>query len=153
MLIIVLSSKCKHKQFLRILHLFYAGLFALVLPMICWGAQATPGHPHARAHFVFVNPMLTEEAADSVVENDATHPYAGHHDQHGRTHAASQSAKPQSQPAGRSTPAMSGISLLLLVGTATTLLPFQSKRPDFWRWFAQLDARPFMVAIPTPPPR
>ena len=40
----------------RTLHLGMAGLFAFVLPFICWGVMATPGHPHAGPHFVFAAP-------------------------------------------------------------------------------------------------
>ena len=38
------------------LHLGMAALFAFVLPFICWGALATPGHAHAGPHFVFAAP-------------------------------------------------------------------------------------------------
>lgn len=38
----VLPTKIIRNRWLRTLHLFFAGLFAFVLPFICWGAQATP---------------------------------------------------------------------------------------------------------------
>jgi hypothetical protein len=37
---------------------FYVALFSLVLPLVCWGALAEPGHPHRYPHLVFANPML-----------------------------------------------------------------------------------------------
>ncbi len=45
------------------LHLCLAGIFAFVLPFICWGALATPGHPHGLPHFVFFAPQSTADAA------------------------------------------------------------------------------------------
>lgn len=41
----------------RVLLGFYAALFGLVLPLICWGALAEPGHPHRFRHFVFAAPL------------------------------------------------------------------------------------------------
>jgi hypothetical protein len=35
----------------------YSALFALVLPLICWGALAEPGHAHRYPHFVFADPV------------------------------------------------------------------------------------------------
>ncbi|MCB0066739.1 MAG: hypothetical protein KDD77_06300, partial [Caldilineaceae bacterium] len=52
-----------HYRALPVLHLLMAGLFGLVLPFICWGAEITPGHPHSRAHFVFMAPTLVRPDA------------------------------------------------------------------------------------------
>ena len=108
------------KHWLRTLHCVYAGLFAFVLPLICWGAQATPGHPHARAHFVFVVPPLQANAAlPPPVDADLATSDVSHHNSpdSARTahHAAQEAAE---KPVGRSVPSMLGFSLLLLIGLA-----------------------------------
>ena len=51
-----LTSPDRQPTVLSILHLGMAGLFAFVLPFICWGAMQTPGHPHPGPHFVFTAP-------------------------------------------------------------------------------------------------
>ena len=45
---------------MRGLHLTMTGYFAVLLPFICWGALATPGHPHSHPHFVFWSPQPHE---------------------------------------------------------------------------------------------
>lgn len=45
-----------------------ACFFVFVLPFICWGAVATPGHPHARPHFVFTAPELTTGAPSAPLQ-------------------------------------------------------------------------------------
>lgn len=133
-------------QFLKALHLFYAGLFALVLPLICWGAQATPGHPHARAHFVFVDPPLVGDGRTNAAELSPHMAGAAHH--------AHQQPPPASKlPAGRSTPAMLGITLLTLVGMGAVVTPFWNSGPGFYCWLAPLWVMPLTIVIPTPPPR
>lgn len=37
----------------------YVLFLAFVLPFICWGAMADPGHPHSGPHFVFTDPPET----------------------------------------------------------------------------------------------
>lgn len=44
---------------------FYAVFFACVLPFLCWGGVATPGHPHKHAHFVFSVPQSRENPASA----------------------------------------------------------------------------------------
>ena len=133
----------------KALHLFYAGLFALVLPLICWGAQATPGHPHASAHFVFVDPLPVGEAPANAAElplhTDEAADHAGH--VHPQPPPASK------LPAGRSTPSMLGITLLTLVGMGAVVAPFWNTGPSFSYWLAPLWVMPLTIVIPTPPPR
>ena len=128
----------------KALHLFYAGLFALVLPLICWGAQATPGHPHARAHFVFVDPILVGEAHANVADLPPHTDGAAHH-----AHPLPSSKL----PAGRSTPSMLGITLLTLVVMGAVVGPFWNPSPSFSCWLAPLWVMPLTIVIPTPPPR
>ena len=144
----------RRKQLLRALHLFYAGLFAFVLPLICWGAQGTPGHPHARAHFVFVDPILSGHTDGKATESASlSHSEMGHHGEHAMDHADPSAPEPQQKPAGRSTPSMAGVTMLTLVGGDAAVLPFNAAGPGFCCWFAAPDALPFAALIPTPPPR
>ena len=134
----------------KALHLFYAGLYAFVLPFICWGAQATPGHPHARAHFVFVEPILSEQrAADRAATAAIAHDGTADHG----AHTTPQPAESQPRPAGRATPSMLGVTILLLIGGQAMLFPFSLAGPGFCYWVAALAAIPFIALIPTPPPR
>ena len=78
-----------------------AFLYAFVLPFICWGALAAPGHPHALPHLVFVDPPhlpaslhIATDCNDAAAHRDGTDSHA---------------------PAGRATPDTSAVSLLLLV--------------------------------------
>lgn len=144
---VVLSPKIIRNRWLRTLHLFYAGLFAFVLPFICWGAQATPGHPHARAHFVFVDPPM------SVMLESATDTQPAAHGTHARDDSSTPLSKPVQMPAGRSIPSALVITLLLLMGTLIAVLPPKSDGPGFFTWFSAPDAVPFYALIPTPPPR
>lgn len=139
----------RRHQFLKALHLFYAGLFALVLPLICWGAQGTPGHPHARAHFVFVDPMLVGDAPVNAAERPSPLAGAAHH----TAHAHQQPPPSSKMPAGRSTPSMLGITLLTLVSMGAVVVPFWNTGPSFACWLAPLWVMPLTIAIPTPPPR
>jgi len=135
---------------LRTLHIFFAGLFAFVLPLICYGAQATPGHPHARAHFIFLPPPLSANVAlaTSTAELPAG---AVDHSAHSTTeHAAAEAAE---RPVGRSIPAMLGFALLLLISLVGSLLLHRMDRPKFVGWLASPTAISIIPAIPTPPPR
>ena len=148
----------------KALHLFYAGLYAFVLPFICWGAQATPGHPHARAHFVFVEPNRSDHraaetatdqaAATETAEAEAiTHADMAHHDAHPMAPTPAKPTKSPDQPVGRATPSMLGVTILLLIGGAAIQLPGNRAAPSFCDWIAPLAAAPFTALIPTPPPR
>jgi hypothetical protein len=46
----------------RTLLAFYVILLGLIMPFICWGAQAEPGHPHQLPHFVFTDPVMVMPA-------------------------------------------------------------------------------------------
>lgn len=141
-------------RLLHSLHLFYAGLLAFVLPFICWGAQATPGHPHPVAHFVFFKPP--QAAAMVVTGLDA----ASYLATFGRVDLCSSGSTgdfhhrvgetPQ-LPAGRSAPTLI-ISLLLLVLASAFLLPSMPPRFSCIVWNVP-PPRSLTLAVPTPPPR
>ncbi|MCC6456864.1 MAG: hypothetical protein IT328_18050 [Caldilineaceae bacterium] len=92
----------------------YTILLGFVLPFICWGALATPGHPHRMAHFVFMTPPMHAEVVvkDHKIDHSADQ-------QEARTDANDQ-PETAAQPVGRSLPpeltsAITILSPLLLV--------------------------------------
>ncbi len=149
----------------KALHLFYAGLYAFVLPLICWGAQATPGHPHAHAHFVFVEPELSahrviEGALDHPTDH-STHAAAAHGPHEAQGDQAAECyhhphAAPVDEPrsaAGRSVPMQLVISGLMLIGAVPFMAPLHENGAGFSVWLAASSAAPFLAPVPTPPPR
>lgn len=119
--------------------LFFVVLFAFVLPFVCWGAQATPGHPHARAHFVFLPPAPVDQAHHDAQSSAAgaghAHPYAD-----------------TDLPAGKATPSVLAISLLLLIALAA-LSTLPDDPPAFVRWQPVLRGRRTAPPRVVPPPR
>ena len=126
-----------------LLNLYFAGVLGLVLPFICWGAQATPGHPHARAHFVFWPPELA---------------HAGHaHSGALVTPSAASGGGVQLStdgvlPAGQSTPSFLVIFLLLFMTFVVLFLP-RDDAPGFVCWRPALLARRIVPRRDPPPPR
>jgi hypothetical protein len=52
------------------LHLFYVALFVFVLPFVCWDADDSPQHPHARPQLVFMLSVLGPQAAGAGINVD-----------------------------------------------------------------------------------
>lgn len=149
----------RRRQLFQALHLFYAGLFALVLPFICWGAQATPGHPHARPHFVFTDPPVDHRFGEHVVRSVqnvaewlATYADTAICGEYNASQSLPAAETPQ-LPAGRSTPAQLVINILLPLGSMAISLPVQADGPGCAVWLVTACAMPFCTLIPTPPPR
>lgn len=117
----------------------YTAYWALVLPFLCWGAWATPGHPHLHPHFVFSQP-LTEES----MHGDHA---AASREQHHAT-----SGDDQDVIAGESTPSIGALSMLALVVTSlsqqTFLLPVGCEYAPPVQFPPGL-----LVHVATPPPR
>lgn len=153
-----------------------SGLFAiywgLILPFICWGAWATPGHPHSTPHFVFFEPLhaasqpapvtttqlaslvrwlgslcsgMIGDPPDALKIGLTTH-------QHDLT-GAPQSTSPATEPAsaGRSTPTLA-IMLLVIVIPLAAIMLF-----GWRRYLVRIVQMPVtsgvVLPIPTPPPR
>ncbi|MBX3015077.1 MAG: hypothetical protein KF832_26390 [Caldilineaceae bacterium] len=144
----------------KALHLFYAGLYALVLPLICWGAQATPGHPHARAHFVFREPPAYTHLAQQFPQSvrsfgDWLAAYGnltlcGEH----TGDLAQWPANETQVPVGRSVPAQLAIATLILLGLAVAFrVPANLDGVGFVVWLRASQLAPFSIPIATPPPR
>jgi hypothetical protein len=118
----------------RTLHLGMAGIFAFVLPFVCWGAMATPGHAHAGPHFVFAAPPETRPQlpakmtlAELIAWNQSSN-LCGE-PAHAVEHPTSDPVS--GAPIGQSVPRVLIGSLLLLmtVLAAQWLLP--KERPEF----------------------
>lgn len=145
----------------------YVLLFALILPFICWGALAEPGHPHRTPHFVFADPVLVkvrsmDETADELTIPSAAVPHQQHHKQHGGvlltgvTTADKETLcylRATDDPvSGRATPTLLLFSILLLLLLAARAVP----QPDclaFVRWVRPPLPRSCFCAVPLPPPR
>lgn len=121
-------------------HLLFAALFGLALPFICWGAQATPGHPHARAHFVFLPPELVPGAGDHGAMPGMAGPAAGSsHDAH-------------QLPPGQSTQSVLATFMLIFVAGAVFRAPANDK-PGFGDRLSPPLARQVAPRPAIPPPR
>ena len=145
----------QQRRLLYGLHLFYAGFFALILPFICWGAQATPGHPHAVAHFVFAAPSKSAMMTTARLDAAAFLASFGGEDVCSSTQSTSahQRANETPQlPAGRSAPTLL-ISILLLVATAAIPSLSSTLRPFVHKWWSDPPPGGLALLVPTPPPR
>lgn len=135
---------------------FFAALYAFVLPFICAGAQATPGHPHARAHFVFVEPEMADHKMLSFATDMAAAPQGQmtSHDADCYLHHAHGPTVSEAQPpAGRSVPMQLVISGLLPIGTVALTTLSLADPTGFSVWLAESVVPPFQPLVPTPPPR
>ncbi len=134
----------------RALGVGYALLWALVLPFICWGAWAAPGHPHRAPHFVFAKPTLAHAhshlASLPLSYLHATDPTPAHsaaQDCHGHDHG---------EVAGVAHP--ESLVVMLLGVLLPAALPWLRPRgPHFPQWAVPLRAADRPLAPPTPPPR
>ncbi len=117
----------------------YIAYWALVLPFLCWGAWATPGHPHLHPHFVF-SPPLTE---DSMYGD---HAGAGQHQNHAT------SGDDQDVIAGESMPSIGALSVLALV--IASLSKQTHLQPVGYECAPVVPFPPgHFVHVATPPPR
>ena len=141
----------------RALLVFYAILLGLVMPFICWGAYAQPGHPHARPHLVFMDPVMDMSAAQEArtKPSSATKMDMALDMPMGQPMAAAtdgQSPPSHSAPVGRSTPQLLLFALLVLLAGAL----WQISRIDIHYAILvciALFAKPLRRNVPTPPPR
>jgi hypothetical protein len=153
------GSRTQLTLWAKALHIFYAGLYAFVLPLICWGAQATPGHPHARAHFVFMDPVLvtaTHAAADhglpTAAVSSSLQAWLLNNNAASLCHTPLSADAAAELPVGRSAPAQLAIGSFLLLGQVLLVVPANTGA-GFYHGLAQRFAEPFSPPIPTPPPR
>ncbi|MEZ4615723.1 MAG: hypothetical protein R2867_09460 [Caldilineaceae bacterium] len=105
---------------------FYAALFGALLPFICWGALAMPGHPHAGPHFVFLSPPHYTKAAGIATASASTAHFMAMVDKdspvvHPPAPACDIVNSSASTPAGQAYPMFLAVSLILLIGLAIAL--------------------------------
>lgn len=143
-----------------VVHLGLACFYAFVLPFICFGALATPGHPHARPHFVFTDPPLVGEKLPRTVPGAEwllLNANAWLCTPSDSTPASSDTAtsganNPTSPVAGRSAPPTLALILLLFhVSQALLLVVLRPNR--FVRLIGDLIPQQLEPEPPLPPPR
>jgi len=140
--------------------LFLVLIHAFVLPFVCWGEVATPGHPHKMLHFVFAESapllwtgqkVLQEAASEGLCALTGVQHTASHHP---AVPDAPDDAKPAENPpvAGRSVPSTILASLALLTSTQEPIVTHIGNLSS-----ADAPAMPALssidISIPTPPPR
>jgi hypothetical protein len=149
----------------------YTLLFTFVLPFICWGAVAAPGHPHRTPHFVFADPLLVKTRTIDETANDSsmtvaavTHPHhPAQQDKQSRSAslavvttvgvATSCLLSPTDAPvSGRAAPTLLLFSILLLLLTVAPAV-HRLDRLDFACWVRSPLPQPYVCAVPLPPPR
>lgn len=130
---------------------FYILYFGLGMPFICWGAVGEPGHPHRLPHLVFMEPV-------TAVEPIWAHEVHAHQQHVRADDVATVQPDPPSPPvhpadvAGRTTPAISAITLLTLIFISAGLI---QRLPQVHSpiEMGALYVRPFVPVTLTPPPR
>jgi hypothetical protein len=133
----------------------YVAYLALVLPFICWGATAQPGHPHRRPHFVFAAPAITPAASVQEGARPSAHQQKKHSSPTASTTHQKQSPSPSAKPStptGRSVPTLLAFSILLLVAVGT-LMVAPTHRPPLILLLPTFFPKLTISAVPVPPPR
>lgn len=140
--------------------LFLALVYAFVLPFVCWGELATPGHPHKHVHFVFAEstplpltePQLLQRVAAEGLHTSTNVQHTASH--HPAVPNAPEDAKPaeNSPVTGRSVPSTILASLVLLLSAQEPIVIYIGNLSS-----ADAPSMPALssidISIPTPPPR
>jgi hypothetical protein len=133
----------------------YVAYIALVLPFICWGATAQPGHPHLRPHFVFTDPVVIP---DATAEGSA-HPPAHTQTQHSSSNTLPDHENPSTSlvantatPTGRAAPTLFAFAVLFLV-ILSVLSVVPAYRPPLVILLPTFFPKLTMLVVPVPPPR
>lgn len=126
----------------RALFGLYSVLFALVLPLICWGAYASPGHPHRIPHFVFVPPVVAGSGPAAP---------AAHH-RHDASSTQMDGSATQDQPKGRASLSLMLFSILTFVVLGAWSLARLDRRYGMLLHLPPF-ARSVTLPILLPPPR
>lgn len=140
-------------------HILFTAIFGLVLPFICWGAEATPGHAHPRAHFVFLPPPA--QSANVIGQEIGN----AHDLIHATTTALSNgvgelcaaplpgSLTATGSPVNQSYPLVLAVTILLLGAASWQALPTRRDCDGFSQRMATLHRFMPPLIIATPPPR
>ena len=140
----------RYPRWQRLLCAGFAFLFTLVLPFICFGAFAEPGHPHRMPHFVFAEPVLS---VDLLLEAQPPLPQMMNHEGHAMAMPPEHVVNPkQQQPVGRSASSLILFSILVLTSLGVWVLSRVDQR-HIVEFSAALSFESATLAIPLPPPR
>lgn len=153
-----ISQATMRDRWLPGLHVTLIGIFAFVMPFVCWGAEAMPGHGHARAHFVFLPPTLHAQApvrtpatAAQTLVQAAAHALQG--DLHDLCAAPRPAAEGQESPAGMARPFVLAVTLLLFAAIGAQRLLVHRDGAGFFLHISPLHVITPPIAAATPPPR
>ena len=145
----------------RTVHWFFVLTFSLILPFICFGVLATPGHPHGTAHFVFALPPQSDTSSEPqtslpALRNTVLASWCGVPLEPERADAAlaalaSAYTDDASTPVGQSMPSTL-LSMPLLLFSGTWLL-HRIEMPDFAVFMPYDNVHLTDLLVPTPPPR
>lgn len=140
----------------RLILVGYAALLMFVLPFICWGAWAEPGHPHGSPHFVFATPV---NAGPSNAGNSLSQivwslqSFCGNPRMDDPTTiTGTDSTTDIGSLAGQSLPDTTLVVSMLLI-LVVGWLQLESLRQTTERVKQLCVATPFAALVPTPPPR
>lgn len=135
----------------RLVLLAYVVLLTFVMPFVCWGAWADPGHPHRSPHFVFATPPGSGEALSKIVWSLQS--YCG--SPSSSTLVDARGAGDEGDPAplaGQSLPDTTLVITLLPILLAGWLL-LERLRQYTERSTRVCVVTTFSPTVPTPPPR
>ncbi len=124
---------------------FYVFLLAFVFPFICWGGEGKVGHPHRRAHFVFLAPPGVETTGYPRSAPTPTTDHSGH--------LGMASSPAQEEAAGQSTPDTLSIFVLLLLVSGSALWLFYTPTYGQKLHRIALGMAQTTPRLPFPPPR
>jgi hypothetical protein len=128
----------------------YAVIFGGVLPFICWGAWAQPGHPHSRPHFVFAMPEMAAPAEDAAIG----HAHADALERHGMAHADAHAHHDSRSGAAQSQSLPDLLLLLLILGVFPDRTGYRYRNRHEARSLSGfLTIAQRAPQVPTPPPR
>jgi hypothetical protein len=140
----------------RLILVGYAALLTFVLPFICWGAWAEPGHPHGSPHFVFATPVIagSPNAGNSLSQIVwSLQSYCGNpRMDEPAAIAGTDGTTDLGSVAGQSLPDTTLVVSMLLI-LFVGWLQLESLRQTTERVKQFCVATPFAPLVPTPPPR
>jgi hypothetical protein len=146
----------RERRWLGYVNVFLAGIFGLILPFVCWGAEATPGHAHLRAHFVFMTPDASTGQTFTVYPNAQAAVLAAARSMAEGLHelcTAPVKSATANSPAGQSTPQTLAVTLLLLVVFGALIALLRHHPGAFPERFSAMFLFWLPLDVATPPPR
>lgn len=146
----------KSNRRLGYVNVFLAGILGLILPFVCWGAEATPGHTHLRAHFVFIAPIASTGQAFAAYPNAQAAVLAAARSMADGLHelcTAPVKSAATNSPSGQSTPQTLAVTLLLIVVLGAVVALHRHHPGGFPERFSAIFLFWLPLDVATPPPR